>query len=141
MEKSKMQLVDYVVNELKIEKNFEFNSSNESIMMNPEIGNKIEKIDKDTVAVSLRVIIHKSKKKPFSTCVEIMGIFKLENWENEENTSLVRKNAMMILFPYLRSNLSSLTNLAGFTPYILPTFDVTNVDDCVKQGENSSNIK
>ncbi len=42
-------------------------------------------------------------------------------------------NAPAIVFPYVRAYLSTLTNLSGLKPIILPTLNLTNLKDKLKQ--------
>jgi preprotein translocase subunit SecB len=124
MEVSKLQLVNYQVQELRINRNNDFDYSKESVEIKTKIEKKISKIDNDKVLVSLRVIVPESKEIPFSAYVEIMGVFSLNKWESKDNAPLIKSNACVILFPFLRAALSNLTNLAGFPPYILPIYDL-----------------
>lgn len=129
MKESKMQLVDYQVCELKITRNDDFEDDGKAINITSNIERGIFKIDKNNVAVFLRVTLPREKSTPFYAYVEIMGSFYLENWENGKNKSFIEENACAILFPFLRTSLSSLISLAGFPPYNLPIYDLRDKDD------------
>ncbi len=58
------------------------------------------------------------------------GVFEFEKELTAEQREVFCKtNAPAILFPYLRSYITSLTALAGIPPIILPTFNMTTLNN------------
>ncbi len=56
------------------------------------------------------------------------GVFEFDKELTAEQKEVFSKtNAPAILFPYLRSYITSLTALAGIPPIILPTFNMTTL--------------
>lgn len=70
-----------------------------------------------------------NKETPFDLFVEIAGVFVVD--DSKFNLSVIDKwaarNAPLIIYPYLRENVYSLTSRAGFTGVILPLFEVPTI--------------
>lgn len=81
-----------------------------------------------TIWVSLQIEIDAEKNEdlPFSLEVEIIGEFIVDdkNFPLEHIEDWARRNAPMILQPYLREQVYSLTLRCGFKPLILPLIQV-----------------
>jgi preprotein translocase subunit SecB len=50
-----------------------------------------------------------------------------ENQDNATLDNLFYLNAPALLFPYIRAYISTLTNLSGFAPITLPTFNLSEL--------------
>ncbi|MEN6490273.1 MAG: protein-export chaperone SecB [Smithella sp.] len=63
---------------------------------------------------------------PFSLLVEIVGIFKVndEKFQTKHIMHWARNNAPLILLPYLREHVFSITSRCGFKPILLPLLEV-----------------
>ena len=61
--------------------------------------------------------------------IEATGIFKFDNFQEEELKPYLYQNAPAILFPYIRAYISSLTTLSGIQPIVLPTFNLSDLKD------------
>lgn len=59
---------------------------------------------------------------PFELSLAIRGIF--EFFENIEDKEIFEKNAMAILFPYIRNIITNITSMSGFPPLIIPTLNI-----------------
>ena len=46
---------------------------------------------------------------------------------NQENIDLVEKNAIAIMFPYIRSYVSTLTTQPGISPIVLPVMNIVSL--------------
>lgn len=126
--KSKLIFNKYIVKEI----NFDYN---ENFKERPvEIEFKISKninYDKDKMIVDLKVdIFEDNDKYPFYMSVSIRGFFTIEN--NDENINF-EPNAIAILYPYIRSIVSTYTAEANIMPLILP---VVNVNKLLEDKEN-----
>ncbi|ETA74457.1 protein-export chaperone SecB [Ligilactobacillus equi] len=87
-------------------------------------------INGDDIQVSLSVCIGSlsDQKSPFELNCEIIGHFTYDASSDTEKVgvdTLVKKNAVAILYPYLRMLISNLTvSTNEFSGYILPTVNV-----------------
>ena len=61
---------------------------------------------------------------PFSMEIDIEGLFHLENWGHPDLMTLIKSNAVAILFPYLRTIVSTITATANISPYMLPVMNI-----------------
>ena len=80
-----------------------------------------------TLALSTN-IENENKETGFCAEVVIKGKFQLSfdnQLNNISNNNLMINNATAILFPYLRSAISSICLTAGIPPFILPIVNVT----------------
>lgn len=76
------------------------------------------------IVVSVRVEGEKSGEYHFR--VQISGYFELDEQANKRDV-LIRQNAVAILFPYLRSQVSLLTTQPGVEPVILPPLNIAKM--------------
>lgn len=127
--KSKLIFNKYIVKEIKFEYNENFKEKPVEILFN---------IDKDInyinnkMNVDLKVdIFENNDKYPFYMSVSIRGFFTIEN--NDENINF-EPNAIAILYPYIRSIVSTYTAEANIMPLILP---VVNVNKLLEDKENN----
>ncbi|EJG1716311.1 TPA: protein-export chaperone SecB [Vibrio parahaemolyticus] len=69
---------------------------------------------------------HDPKEAPFNMEVELVGLFSVdENSFNIEHIdSFARRNAPLVMYPYLREHVYSLTSRAGYDSTLLPLFEV-----------------
>lgn len=63
---------------------------------------------------------------PFNMVVELAGLFSVDesSFKTEYIDSFARRNAPLLVYPYLREHVYSLTNRAGYDPALLPLFEV-----------------
>lgn len=66
------------------------------------------------------------EQSPFHMEVELVGLFSVDEsaFPAEQVESFARQNAPLIVYPYLREHVYSLTNRAGFESTLLPLFEV-----------------
>ena len=64
---------------------------------------------------------------PYYVDIMISGEFQLNNWESKDNISIVQTNTIVILFPYLRTLLTSITSNTNIPPYVLPITNITTL--------------
>lgn len=57
---------------------------------------------------------------PFKLTVTIVGSFEYFGSDDSEVDHFLRKDAAVILFPYLRSSVSNVISMAGFPQIVLP---------------------
>ncbi len=82
--------------------------------------------DHETYRVSL--ILRGTKEKEYHLEVGISGFFTLENLDSFINKEeLLEKNAVAILMPYLRSQVSLITTQPDTEPVVLPILNINNL--------------
>lgn len=125
--KSVLTFDNYIVRRILFEANPDF-KPNEKITVEMGFSHEFEfDLDQNVAAVCLGCNIFKERNEnyPFSLEIEIVGFFKFETTlESEEAERLLKVNGTAILFPYLRSIVSSLTADSGFQPLILPVMNI-----------------
>ncbi|MCM1058221.1 MAG: protein-export chaperone SecB [Firmicutes bacterium] len=86
------------------------------------------------VVLGINIFEPKEEKVyPFRMSVEIEGYFKSNFEAEEQGIEQYEKNAVAILFPYVRAHVSTFTANANVTPLILPTVNVNKLLDRKKQ--------
>lgn len=118
-----ISLVYYRVNEL----DFKFNEAvkgNISFQIKPKIECKVGRKDENLfVGLTLKINEDISSPVPFDLKVVLAGTFKIK--DGAPNDELAQKayvkEAFTILYPYLRSIVSSVTLQCNIPAYILPT--------------------
>jgi preprotein translocase subunit SecB len=81
-----------------------------------------------TIMVKISAIID-DKDAAFSLTVTLVGVFALEDDNFKQHLNRwAEVNAPMILYPYLREHVFSLTSKAGFSGTLLPLFQIPAFD-------------
>lgn len=65
---------------------------------------------------------------PFKLDVELVGMFEVvdtDSFDENDIPSFAKQNAPLILYPYLREHVYSLTTRAGYESAVLPLFEVS----------------
>ena len=122
--KSIMQLTNLYL------KNISFSREKLNIDDNLKIffDHEIRKNDNDTDVV-LSVLIN-DENNALKLSVELVGTFAFSNSENVNKNlydNLINKNAIAILFPYLRSQVTLITSQPNMTPIILPPININTL--------------
>ena len=89
---------------------------------------EIRKNDNDTDVV-LSVLIN-DENNALKLSVELVGTFAFSNSEHVNKNlydNLINKNAIAILFPYLRSQVTLITSQPNMTPIILPPININTL--------------
>lgn len=117
-----LKFYDYKIDYCNFKLNIDCNV--DDIEINPDISYKIENIENNKYIVSLIYKLDNSENDnnlPFELSMKIDGLFEIENIKQ---INLIRQNAISILFPYLRSSISTLTMLANIPIYIIPPINI-----------------
>lgn len=129
-----LEFKSYSVNELSYKKNDLYQGTRQNINIDPEIKiNNTLAQDSIIVTVNVQIGSQTDKQAPFMVIASISGEFVY--YENEDHNqagvdTLIKKNAVAILYPYVRSLVSNITNASNqFPALILPTINVTQVLD------------
>lgn len=121
--KSNLIFRGYIVDEVFFKINEDFDNS-ETVKIDFDIDDKVEFDNESSqMSVELKLEVFKEMKKnnyPFSINVTLTGLFKT----NGDNIEVFRPNAIAILYPYLRSIVSTYTANSNVSTLILPPINV-----------------
>lgn len=130
--KSSFKFKDYTVDKISLEKNLEFTDKLEDeikeiseIMDFDCIIKEIGEFEKD---VTLIVNIGNTNKLPYKLYLELTGKFEYslgeQHLEPEEIEKLFKRNAVTILFPYVRALVSNYTSVSNVSPLTIPAINI-----------------
>ncbi|HEF5710464.1 protein-export chaperone SecB [Bacillus cereus] len=125
--KSSLHFIDYIVNFIEFSRNDDFEDGKPTIDFH--INRKVDYLEdeENTMLVTIEVTIFdnpKEKNYPFSMKLNVTGIFELENVDMDKRVSFAEVNSVAILFPYIRSLITTYTSNANIPPLILPPINV-----------------
>lgn len=138
---SSLQFKKYQVNTLQFKIEDIDREGIDEFPVTPRFLRQIYNIDKDNIEVVLGCKIDSTPEEPFPFSCEVVisGFFHIkEDCDNRE--VLIQENAFAILFPYLRSTLSSLTLIANKEPLILPTLNIVKLLELLSSGESEDEL-
>lgn len=78
--------------------------------------------DMFTVVMSLKI----REEKTYQLSCSLTGVFEVDGGLNQENVFL-QDNAVAIMFPYLRSQITLLTSQPGVDPVIIPALNIKKI--------------
>ena len=121
-EQIQIKLIGYSVDKMSFILNKSFKvEPNHKIQVKPTFNREITKRDQNSFILTLSISFDDYNEDiPFYLDIQISGIFSVANWETEPALSVSKINGTVILFPYLRSLVTTLTANANVPPYILP---------------------
>jgi len=92
--------------------------------------------DSSDSLVSLTATIT-NKLSEFEVIVVCEGIFSVNAAVEEASvrSALIKKNAVAILFPYIRSQITLLTTVPGFSPIVLPVINISAVLEKIEKDQ------
>jgi preprotein translocase subunit SecB len=123
-----LQFKNYKVNKLYFCEDDKLISADDTFKVNPHFMKNINIIDDKNFEVTVGCKIESTSENPFPFDLEVVltGDFSISEKDANYET-LINENAVAILFPYLRSIISSLTLNANRNSLILPTFNFVKV--------------
>ncbi len=123
-----------ITNEVSVKNN---NLQEGSFSLAPQIKRGITKIDDTHSAVRLILEILNTEKIPFPVDikVDLTGVFDVSNLSPEDVEDFLKLQAIQIMFPYIRTMISSATSCAMMPPVILPIIDVREMFPDSGEGE------
>ena len=125
--KNFLKFCGYTVDEL----NFKFNNIDKDdgvINLKPIIEKELVKSGEHEYEAMLSFVLKSTKKDPipFDLKVKIIGHFELLVEESDEDAeTILNQKTFAILFPYLRSTITSLTSIGNVQPLIIPIVNLT----------------
>lgn len=125
--KSALYFDDYIVDSIYFKNNPEFEDDKTlvdfSVTPHTTVGE-----DKKSMIIRLTVDIFKNaveKNYPFEMSVTVNGFYSMK--EPDEDILKYEKNAIAILYPYVRALVSSFTANANVNPLVLPAINVNKL--------------
>ena len=125
-DRSVLRFEKYLVKSISFEINENYEKEDKKLKLDFDFDAKTDVKDNNLV-VELGVNIFenaKEKKYPFEMMIVLKGFFSIEGKENSVNISVFEKNAIAILFPYLRAIVSTYTANANVPPVLLPAMNI-----------------
>ena len=128
-DKSCLQFKGYRFNEIQFVMTSDFDA-NATFELAPSFTRTVSNQD-DNVEVKLRMDIVSTSEKPapFTLHISMVGEFLLTMPEDNEKlrSQLLNENTVAIMFPFLRSAVSTLTTTANFPPLLLPIINLASI--------------
>lgn len=128
--KSILMFNDYKVKYVSFKLNDEFDSDSVEIDFNIKINIEYNKNDQSMFTTELEVDVFKDsiiKNYPFEMKVILVGEFEVRESGISQIEDLAEKNSVSILFPYIRSLISTYTANSNVNTLILPPINVHKV--------------
>ena len=97
-----------------------------------DIGTGVHKDGEGEYRVSLQVSVEKEKE--YVASVQVTGYCQIDE-DHPQKDELLRKNAVAIIFPYARAQLTILTSQPDTDPFILPPFNIGALIDDIEKNE------
>lgn len=122
MQQSELVLRDMYAEEIsyKYEK---IERAKEKVTIDNDFEIQVGKQDDKNFAIKIIYVVKKQKDLPYNIKVVYIGEFEYHG-EEKDGIDKYLDNAVAILFPYLRTLISSLTMIAGVRPLVLPILNV-----------------
>lgn len=128
-----IQMENYIVNRIDFHLNpdFDFKIMKKHLEINPRFERQIKELDENSLAVEISLSIHDNDvPSPFHLDVVISGLFHCALWKkSSEEGKIVVDRITAILFPYLRSLVSTVTVNANIPPVVIPVMNVSALFD------------
>lgn len=102
-----------------------------TFQLKPLFSKKIEKISDNEYEVALKCEIKNTSENPFpfDLTAVVALLTKIEGTIDEKDLdNYLNHNCVQIIFPYLRSSVTSLTSASLMAPLILPIIDASNFE-------------
>lgn len=126
--KSVLTFKGYKINKMSFALN-EVKGKKREFQIAPEFSKSVVEHDNNKYEVILSVGINSEDDAPvpFDLFVEMAGYFELrEGLEEDLQKNLLNRNAVAIMYPFLRAAVSSLTSTANVTSLVLPVINLAS---------------
>lgn len=87
----------------------------------------ITRIDDNTYRVSLRCNVLSADKKSIEIHARAVAIFSVDAPDPKTKNSLISKNTVAILFPYVRSQIALVTAQTGIPQVVIPIVNIASM--------------
>ncbi|MBU5332723.1 protein-export chaperone SecB [Anaerocolumna aminovalerica] len=113
---SPLILKDILISESKFSR---VESSIENVELGINVERELEKLSEEEYRIVLEVMVTDGNEK-VNIYVKCVANFNTE----QENMDLIERNTIAIMFPYVRSYISTLTTQPGMAPVVLPAMNI-----------------
>jgi preprotein translocase subunit SecB len=132
---SSLKFLNYDVDNILFEKNKKFNQ--EKVKMDISLKKDINFVEKESdgsenYSVSLEINIFEDPIEnnfPFSLFIKMTGYFNVITKDENMKEELINLNSVSILFPYLRSLVSTITANSNISSLIIPPLNINKLID------------
>lgn len=134
MEKASFSIADYYFDKINID--LDYRTKNKfDVSIKPE-GLFNDKLKSYELIFYFKAFSEGEENNPFIT-IKCVGIFEFQNVEGfNDIPSFFYKNALALLFPYLRAFISTVTIQINKPPLILPTFNLSSLESVLIEHTN-----
>ncbi|MGI6392285.1 MAG: protein-export chaperone SecB [Candidatus Izemoplasmatales bacterium] len=111
--------------------------------LKPMLSREIKKLNMNVYFTRLNLKIENSRENPFpiNLSISLRGVFEFDDiFDESEVTSFLRKEAVEILYPYLRTLVTNVTTMALMPPIVLPIVDIAKLFPDTTESQASFNI-
>lgn len=122
---SVLKLQQMVFDEISFDREGFRQDSNQQFSI--KFGKQVKKIEDGCYQVSLAANV--AKEKEYTVTVKLTGYFEIEE-QCPDKDIILNENAVAILFPYLRTELTLITSQPEVDPLVIP---VVNINAMLKQ--------
>lgn len=88
---------------------------------------EITKIDEETYRVSLQGNVCTKDDHAVEIHARAVGIFSVHTSDSQKKNTLISKNTVAIMLPYVRSQIVLMTSQAGIPPVVLPIMNIADM--------------
>ena len=113
---SPLILKDILISESKFSR---VESNIENVELGINVERELEKISEEEYRIVLEVMVTDGNEK-VNIYVKCVAKFNTE----QDNMDLIERNTIAIMFPYVRSYISTLTTQPGMAPVVLPAMNI-----------------
>ncbi|MDH2472880.1 protein-export chaperone SecB [Clostridium perfringens] len=114
-----LTLHDVYTEEIVLQRSDEYSKRDSELEFN--IGYSYNEGSDNKFKITIKVNIEDVKKSALNLTIGVSGVFELKS--NKGSNLDLTKNAIAILFPYVRSNLTNITSQSGIETLILPVIN------------------
>lgn len=132
-----LSLVDFFFDKCSYERKADPIPDNGRINYNFNFDRNITKLDDSNWRVSLQSNVATNNNE-VEMHIRVVGLFTVNTDDKKLKNSLISKNTVAILFPYLRSQITLITAQSGLPPVMLPLLNVAGMfQDAPLPGEEN----
>ena len=111
--------------------------------LKPLLSREIKKLKENIYFTRLNIKIENSRENPFpiNLTISLRAVFEFEDvFDESEVTAFLKKEAVEILYPYLRTLVTNVTTMALLPPIVLPIVDIAKLFPDTMESQASFNI-
>lgn len=127
IEETKIQFLGYFVREMNFLRNDNFKG--QKINLNMKFSKNTTYLENNKVKLNVNVKLFEdavTKNYPFSLSLVVTGVFQYNqiNIDEDKKREMLEQKFLDILYPYIRSIVSTITMTSNIPPLYLPTLNI-----------------